>query len=75
MPRNPRVEALRRAEKAEANYRSAVKALEATGARRKAAIVACVRAGCSMAETGRAFGISRQAVNNVVAEEKKDTAA
>ena len=70
MPRNPRAEALRRAAKAEANYRAAVKALDANVARRKAAIVACVRAGCSATETGKAFGVSRQYVHNVVAEMK-----
>ena len=75
MPRNPKTVALQRGAAAERNFRAAVAALEANTAARKRAMLACVRAGCTMTETGRLFGVSRSAVANVVAESRRESAA
>ena len=68
MPRNPKAVALQRGATAEKVYRDAVARLESATQARKKAMVACVKAGCTMTETGALFGVSRSAIANVVTE-------
>ena len=68
MPRNPKAEVIRRGTTAERNYRSAVKALEKNTATRKAAMLACAEAGCTITEIAHLFGTSRSYVHNVVSD-------
>ena len=68
MPRNPKASAIQRGRAAERNYRSAVEALEKNTATRKAAMLACAEAGCTITEIAHLFGTSRSDVHNVVSD-------
>jgi DNA-directed RNA polymerase specialized sigma subunit len=68
VPRNPVDEAREKGVKAERAYRVAVKQVDKTLAARKRAMLACRKAGVTLGETGRIFGVSDSAVSNVVAE-------
>ena len=66
MPRNPALIAVEKAKEADRNYRAAERALKAASKARKVAMIRCVAAGVSTAETARIFGVGRQAIGNVV---------
>ena len=68
MPRNPKAEARRELEAAEANYRAAEKALRIVTERRKRAMVKAMAAGYTAAEVGHVCHVTRGHVSNVVVE-------
>jgi hypothetical protein len=68
MPRNALAEAKAKAAETEKAYRAALRQVEKTLAARKRAMVACRKAGVTLGETGRLFGVSDSAVSNVMAE-------
>lgn len=65
MPRNGAAEAAEAAKVAEANYRASEKALARALGNRKRAMVRCRKAGMSMVDIGKIFGVSDAQVSNV----------
>lgn len=74
MPRNPKAVALDRARRAQANYERGEGALATLGVKRRKAMYDCVRAGCSLTETGKVFGITRSGVAKAIEALGKEAA-
>jgi DNA-directed RNA polymerase sigma subunit (sigma70/sigma32) len=65
MPANPKAIAVQKGHQAQADFEAAVDALETLSRKRARAIAACLRAGCTLKETGAIFNISRTRVRQL----------
>lgn len=66
MPRNPALLAAEKAKAAQRNYTAAERGLKSATKAREVAMIRCVAAGLSRAQTARLFNVSRSRVSNVV---------